>query len=165
MEQSESGKNPKRVAVIISRRSPHWASGWAASNALIPIALGLIRENDLLGVPVDPAAATLLATERWDTRTIVVFDIFHDTYDPDTAHLPGTDDIPVISVFLGRKEVASIAGKPLADRVNRDIRAIHNSTGPGSRPPLCVDHAARNVPFYPNLRTVPLTSQGARNGI
>jgi hypothetical protein len=103
--------------------------------------------------PNDPCAIKFLATERWDIRTYIVFDVFHDSYDPDNAHLPGENDLPVISVFLSQKESASIAGRPIANKVNRDIRALHNATGPGSRPPFFVDHADGQVPFYPNPRT------------
>ncbi|KAH7175790.1 hypothetical protein EDB81DRAFT_633139 [Dactylonectria macrodidyma] len=100
----------------------------------------------------DPSAIRFLATERWDLRTFIVFDMLHDSYDPDKAHLPGQDDLPVISVFFGLKESASIAGRPITNKVNSDIRAIHNATGPGSRPPFLVDHTGGKVPFYTNPR-------------
>ncbi|CCF43617.1 hypothetical protein CH063_03117, partial [Colletotrichum higginsianum] len=103
--------------------------------------------------PNDPDAVKLLATERWDIRTYIVFDVFHDTYDPDTAHLSAEDHLPVISVFLSQKDSAGIAGMPMANEVNSDIRALHNSTGPGSRPPFFVDRADGKAPFYPNPRT------------
>lgn len=86
-------------------------------------------------------------------RIYIVFDLFHDAYNPDKAHLPSEYDLPVISVFLSQQESASIAGRPMANKVNSDIRALHNATGLGSRPPFFVDHADGKVPFYPNPRT------------
>ncbi|KAH6959646.1 hypothetical protein BKA56DRAFT_501135 [Ilyonectria sp. MPI-CAGE-AT-0026] len=155
MDENGSGKAPIRVLIAVSRRSPHWDKAWASSEELIIVALGIMHEKHL--VPSDtqnePCAIKLLATERWDLRTYIVFDVFHDTYDPDKAHLPGENDLPVISVFLGQKESASIAGRPMANKVNNDIRALHNATGIGSKPPFFVDHADGEVPFYSNPRT------------
>lgn len=112
-------------------------------------AAGLLSPNAIH----DRSAVMFLAKERWDSRIFIVFDVFHDTYDPDTAHLPGHGDLPVISVCFDRKESASIAGTPMKNQVNVDIRALHNSTGIGSKPPFEVDHANGKVPFYPNPRT------------
>ena len=86
-------------------------------------------------------------------RTFIVFDIFHDTYNPDKAHLPGQDDLLVITVFFSQNKSASITGTPITNKVNNDIRALYNATSPGSRPPFIVDHADRRVPFYLNPRS------------
>ncbi|KAJ4315791.1 hypothetical protein N0V84_008195 [Fusarium piperis] len=155
MDENGSERSPKRVLIAVSRRSPHWVKAWASSEELITVALGLMQEKQLISRDTrnDPRAIKFLATERWDMRTYIVFDIFYDTYDPEKAHLQGENDLPVISVFLGQKESAGIAGRPMANKVNSDIRALHNSTGPGSRPPFFVDHADGKVPFYPNPRT------------
>jgi hypothetical protein len=106
---------------------------------------------------------TLLVKERWSSRTYIVFDIFHDQYDPSTAHVPGQNDLPVTLIFLskkGKEESASvgIAPRQIEDKVNNDVRDIHDATRLGSRPPFSVDHMNGNVPCYPNPRTTPARS-------
>jgi hypothetical protein len=157
MDPTESLRIAKRIVLIVSRNSPHWQNAWDSAEELVALELGLLREKQL--IPPDVQDLTLgirvMAKERWCLRTFIVFDMFHDTYNPDTAHLPGQDDLPVISVFLGKSASASasIAGTPMKNKVNSDIRAIQNATGPGSRPPFVVDHADGKVPFYTNPRT------------
>lgn len=148
----KSGRAPKRVLILVSRKSPHWVAAWDSSEELLPIALNILEEKEF--IPSDAhSAARFLAKERWDLRTFIVFDIFHDTYNPHTAHLAGQDNLPVILVsFRKKEETASIAGTPMRNKANSDIRALHNSTGPGSRPPFAVDHADGQVPFYTNPR-------------
>jgi len=155
MDKLETESAARRVLIVVSRKSRHWLKAWTSSEELITIALGVLQQDELISSDAqsDSSVIKLLATERWDLRTFIVFDIFHDTYDPDTAHLPGHNDLPVISVFLGRHEKASIAGKPMENKVNNDIRALHDATGLGSRPPFIVDHAEGKVPFYSNPRT------------
>lgn len=62
---------------------------------------------------------------------------------------PGRNDLPVLLLFLGRKKSASMAGTPIAIKVNNDMRSIHVATGPGSRPPVVVDDKDGKVPFQP----------------
>jgi hypothetical protein len=155
LDYTESRRAAKRVAIIVSKRSPHWLKAWASSDEVIAIALKLIHEERLIEFDAqnDASAVRVLAKERWDLRTYIVFDVFHHAYDPDNAHLQGQNELPVILVFLGREESASVAGTPIANKVNNDIRTIHDATGPGSRPPFVVDHKDGKVPFYPNPRS------------
>lgn len=155
MDHTDSRRVAKRIVVIISKRSPYWWNAWVSDEEMVTIALRLMREKQLIPLNVQNCTSTIrvLAKERWDLRTFVVFDIFNDTYNPDTAHLPGQNDLPVISVFLGKNESASVAGTPMINKVNSDIRAIHDTTSPGSRPPFVVDYSDGKVPFYPNPRT------------
>lgn len=151
-----SERNAKRVLIVVSPASRCWSKAWTSSKELITIALRVLQQEELIPSDAhsDSSPITLLATERWDLRTFIVFDIFHDTYDPDTAHLPGCNDLPVVWVFFGRDERANVAGKPMENKVNNDIRALHDATGLGSRPPFVVDHADGKVPVYLNPRTI-----------
>jgi len=144
-----------RVLISVSRNSPYWSNAWESSEEVIIIALRLIQENNLVPLDTfdDPSTQRFLAVERWNSRTYIVFDIFHHTYDPVKAHLPGQDNLPVITVFLSKKESASIAGGPIANKVNEEIRSLHDATGLGSKPPFFTDHANGKVPCYPNPRT------------
>ncbi|CAG9945387.1 unnamed protein product [Clonostachys rosea f. rosea IK726] len=154
VDENGSGRTPKRVVIAVSRKSPHWAKAWTSSEELIAVALGLMQEKHLIlpETQTDLSAIRFLAMEIWGIRTYIVFDVFHGTYDPDKAHLAGENEVPAIPVFLGQKESASITGRPMTNKVNSDIRALHNATGPGSRPPFVVDHADGKVPYYPHPR-------------
>jgi len=151
----EGPKNrPIRVLVAVSSKSPHWSTAWTSSEVVINLALELVIKHQLITCDIN-TPYQLLATERWNRRTFLVFDLFHDLYDPDSAHLPGQNILPVISVSLyEKKEVANLAGTPMSNQVNRDLQKLHNSTGIGSRPPFVVDHANGNVPTYRRPRNV-----------
>lgn len=150
--RAQKWESPEASSHSCLSQKSHWVAAWDSSEELLPIALNILEEKEF--IPSDAhSAARFLAKERWDLRTFIVFDIFYDTYNPHTAHLAGQDNLPVILVSFGKKkETASIAGTPMRNKVNSDIRALHNSTGPGSRPPFAVDHADGQVPFYTNPR-------------
>jgi hypothetical protein len=164
VDESNSERAAKRVLIVVSRKSPHWIKAWTSSEELIVSAIEVMLEKQLIPSDTrdDPSTITFLAKERWDWRTFVVFDMFHDAYDPDSAHLPGHNDLPVISAFFGQKVSASIAGRPMENKVNSDLRALHNVTGLGSRPPFVVDHADGKVPFYSNPRNAILVQANSR---
>ncbi|KAJ2904252.1 uncharacterized protein MKZ38_008463 [Zalerion maritima] len=154
MAESEHSADPKRVLVSVSHKSPHWSMAWVAGGDVMAIALQLLKDRSLVspntGIHED---CLLLATDRWDLRTFIVFDVFHKTYDPRNAHIPGRNDLPVVSVFLHGKETVWPAGRQMENRVNKDVRNLHNSMGWGSQPPFTVDHADGKAPTYYNLRT------------
>ncbi|KAH8707023.1 hypothetical protein GQ44DRAFT_493386 [Phaeosphaeriaceae sp. PMI808] len=144
-------KAPTRVLISISRKSECWDRAWGASEEVISDALGLLQKTfSDLHVHRD-SSYLFIAKERWDMRIFIIFDFQHVSYDPDSAHLPDQNDLPVIIVYL-QQEKASFAGAPLKNRVNMQIQKLHNSTGLGSRPPFAVDHADGKVPCYPNVR-------------
>ncbi|KAL1845444.1 hypothetical protein VTK73DRAFT_557 [Phialemonium thermophilum] len=135
----------KRVLIVVSRTSNYWAEAWTAPANLMSTSLRLLQDQELIPPTTldDPSAVTFVAKERWDVRTFLVLDIWHAAYDPDTAHLPGQNELPVVVVSFGRGEAATAyrAGTPTENRVDRELRDLHDRTGPGSRPPFEVDHA------------------------
>ncbi|KAI0398756.1 hypothetical protein F4802DRAFT_613872 [Xylaria palmicola] len=117
----------------------------------------LLSNSPLLPTDKLPAPR-LLVKERWH-RIHIVFDLFNDDYDSNTAHLPNLNDLPVIAVFLGEslgvdQNKSSKATSSLQKEVNRTIRDLHDWNGHGSQPPFVTDHANGNVPTYPNPRTI-----------
>lgn len=97
-----------RILISISINSRLYEKAWSASEELILLALEVLRKKQLRPLDVDDeSAARLVATERCGLRTMTVFDIWYDSYSPDTAHLPGRDSLPVLIVSLGRSETAS----------------------------------------------------------
>jgi hypothetical protein len=147
------GNTPIRVLINISRKSSYWSEAWQSTEDVIIAALKLMIEHEV--VEADAQMSYLfLARERWNKRVFIVFDIFNDRYDAATAHLPGQNDLPVTMVLLSerQKSVSCSPGTQINNKVNKDIRDIHDSMGQGSKPPFTVDHADGQVPYYPNPR-------------
>ncbi|POR38381.1 Uncharacterized protein TPAR_01432 [Tolypocladium paradoxum] len=156
MDKTKTKKNARRVLIDVSPRSRHWTDAWIASEQVVAVALRAIQDKVSDKVPFDTDTehdCRLLAIERWNNRTHIVCDIFHDTYDPDAAHLPGQNSLPVIMVSLGKTETVC-ASSPVGKTVNDAIRKLHDSFGWGSRPPFKVDHADGKVPYYANPRSL-----------
>ena len=143
----------KRVLISVGSKSSYILEAWDQPEKMIKMTLGLLDKEMMLS-PTYSTDVLYVARERWGPRTHIVFDIFNVAYDPDSAHLEGRNDLPVITVFFTREEdvTVSTAGMPIANHVNKEIRDIHDLTGPKSRPPFSIDHAHGNIPTYPNPR-------------
>ncbi|TWU77384.1 hypothetical protein ED733_006057 [Metarhizium rileyi] len=151
---AEMANSAKRILVSVSSKSPYWSEAWESSLQVIKAALGLLEESKLIcSDGNEHAKPRFLVKERWNVRTFIVFDMFYDTYDPNTAHLPSQNNLPVNSVFLGEKISMSVASNLVENEVNRRVQEIHDATGIGSRPPFSVDHMSGNMPCYTNSRT------------
>lgn len=152
----------RRIFVDVSRRSSLYGDAWDSPEKIIQAAVDTLQDPERHLMPVGgidtPPPVRFLAKERWQ-RVFVVFDVFHDTYDPETAHLPGRNNLPVIAITFSWKEGADAthartAGVGLRDKVNNQIRDLHDFNGIGSQPPFVVDHADGNVPTYLNPRSL-----------
>ena len=67
----------------------------------------------------------ILVKERWTSRLWIVFDIFNNSYDPDTAYLP------VTMVSFGEKDTIS-TNKAIEAKVNNSVRETHDIYSVGS---------------------------------
>lgn len=121
----------KRVLISVGSKSSHLSQAWDRPEEMIKMALSLLEKEMKLS-PNYPTDVLYVARERWGIRTHVVFDIFNTVYDPDAAHLEGQNDLPVIGVFFTRGDAVTVsdAGLPVANRVNKEIRDIHDLEGP-----------------------------------
>jgi len=146
---------PIRVLINVSRKNSYWSEAWQSPKKVIFAAL------ELMGIKVAERDMLFLAKERWNKRVYIVIDIFNDRYDSTTAHLLGQNDLPVIMVLLNEREnsVCHSPGTQISNKVNKDIRDVHDAMGIGSRPPFTVDHANGHVPCYPNPRSCTLSNQ------
>jgi len=145
--------DPKRVLVRISDGSPHWPHTCEEPmKDLMQHALDIIKEHGLAPVDAPNESVLLVAVDKWNKRASIVFDVFHDAYDPVNAHLPKQNDLPLIVVSLS-KQHASLAGAPIANQVNKEVRELHDTHGLHSRAPFYVDHSDGRVPCYPNPRS------------
>ncbi|KAL2186856.1 hypothetical protein L209DRAFT_763897 [Thermothelomyces heterothallicus CBS 203.75] len=132
-----------RIFVSISPKSRFWSLACQSAQALVDLALGLVKKNGLVE-PDDECDPRFLVEERWGPRTHIVFDINHRDYDSNTAHLPGQiNNLPVVIVFLSRTESVQTTSKLLEDKIN-------------SEPPFIVDHTEGKIPCYPNPRSARL---------
>lgn len=136
----------RRIFVSVSTKSAHWSSISESANVAVGIAMDLVRQKEDVVLP--SGEPKILIEEKWGSRTHIVFDIFHDTYDPEEAHLHGRGDLPVIAVSLSGNEVVQVAVPAMRKKVNDEVREIHRLSGGGSRPPFIVDHSDGKIPFF-----------------
>lgn len=152
----ENKQQPTRILVHASSKGQYLQKAWDSPDEVIDVALQLLRESDLVSIPTDdPPKPLFIVKERTSTRAFLVFDIFHDSYDPDTAHVDSTE-LPVIGVYLSGKESVSTMRSGMAKVINDKVRDIHNDTGLGSRPPFSVDYTDGKSPVYWNPRIPPV---------
>lgn len=155
----------RRIFVSFSSKSAHWPqtsepqiseaqiSGAQISESAkvaVDIAMDLIKKEE--GIIPRTGEPKILVEERWGSRTHIVFDLLHDTYNPEDAHLPGHGDLPVIAVWLSGKEAVQVATPGLQTKVNHEIRDTHRKFGEGSKPPFFIDHSGGKVPMFVNPR-------------
>ncbi|KAK4097011.1 hypothetical protein N658DRAFT_489537 [Parathielavia hyrcaniae] len=143
----------RRIFVSISPKSPFWFLACESAEALVDLALGLVKKKGLVE-PDDECDPRFLVEERWGLRTHIVFDINHRDYDSNTAHLPRQiNNLPVAIVSLNRTESVQTASKLLEDKINSEVRKIHGAHAVGIEPPFIVDHTEGKIPCYPNPRS------------
>lgn len=142
--------NARRVLVSVSTKSAHWSQIDTSPQDAVDISMDLIKQKkDLIPELGEPR---LLVVEKWGSRTHIVFDLLHDTYNSDNAHLPDQGNLPVIAVWLSGQEVAQVATEGVKNRVNDEVRDMHRRFGDGGKPPFYVDHSDGKVPVFVNPR-------------
>ncbi len=139
----------KRIFVSISSKSQHWPQSCESAKAAIDIALDLVKRQGL--VPRDnEMSPRLLIEDKWGSRTHIVFDVLHDTYRSETAHLPSEGNLPVIVVWLSTTETAQPATQGIENRVNDEVRQWHTLTDAGGVPPFVFDRSGGAYPIFTN---------------
>lgn len=147
---------PKRILVTVKRRAPEstWREAWEAPHKIVTRALRHLKYDRLVSddEAYDTPDCRLLAIERWDSLLFIVFDLFNTAYDPLTAHMPGTNELPVTMVRISSKDrPRSYPPQPIG-RVGESVRLAHNMHGWEARPPYWEDHADGVHPTYYNAR-------------
>lgn len=135
----------KRAFVSVSMKSKHWAQACNSVTAAIDVALNLLKQQGLVSQDVE--TPRLLVEERLGSRMHIVFDIHHDSYRPETAHLPSEGNLPVIAVWLGTEKV-QIATQGLCDKVNDEVRQWHTLVGAKRTPPFFFDRSGGAFPTF-----------------
>ncbi|KAI0381490.1 hypothetical protein F5Y04DRAFT_62441 [Hypomontagnella monticulosa] len=145
-------KKPMRITVNVSCKHNLWSKAWDTPTEVIEAACGVLKEEHLVDT-VELSDIRFIAKERWQPITFIVFDIFHTTYRPETAHIASHNTLPVVMVYFNNNTKAMAAPKLIEDKVNEEVRDIHDNTGLGSQPPYAIDHMNGNIPSYPRPRS------------
>jgi hypothetical protein len=122
--------SPIRVLLNISCKSCHWQTACESPEEIVKIAIDAIQKNNWLSPNASASLKhTLLVTEKWTPQVFIVFDLFNDSYDPDTAHLPDRNDLPVFPIYIsrkGEKETIDLGARSqeIDNLVNADVRAV-----------------------------------------
>jgi hypothetical protein len=136
---------PSRIFVKVSRNSRYISS---SDETIINAAL------ETLQIPREDATPLRhLVTKYWGVATLLVFDLFHPSYDYDTAHLVEKNRLKVQAVHLRRvKNETTAASTALCDKVNKEVAEAHNLTGYGAELPFRIYYTDGNVPVWRHSR-------------
>lgn len=147
--------NPLRVLVIVSDYSPFWTQVCDSLESLIPIAMQVIKDNNLYDAKANNIPDTrLLAIQKYRVRILFVFDISNKDYDAALGHLAEQNKLPVVVVHLSSREIAYEPHPGTRERINKDIAFYHDANGLGATPPFFEDHTLETPPTYPNPRSL-----------
>ncbi len=150
-----SSKCARRIFVVVTRAHKHWKTAWDAPKEVVAAAFQLVHQAHLVPPETRSNSSTvrLLVRVRGDTVRCLIFDIFHTSYDAATAHLPGRDELPLITVLLDSAETVNVKGPEDARGINASVRNTHNEAGVGSLPPFTADYTNGRSPVYGHPRS------------
>ncbi|KAF2240402.1 hypothetical protein BU26DRAFT_589423 [Trematosphaeria pertusa] len=104
-----------------------------------------------LDIPHNESCYKLLAIQKWQQLTILVFDIFNDKYDVSTAHHKA--NLPVLLVDYGKRlSYVRVASPELQERINVHVANQHNFNGWDGELPYFEDQTGSAPPKYDNPR-------------
>jgi len=151
-----------RVLLIVSQSNPLWSQSWSSTEAILPSAIDILRQNQL--IKQESIETRLLIKQKWPLRVLIVFDICNNTYDADLGHLPEKNNLPVFVVhFYGKGRSAWRADLGMRQRVNEDTCEAHNLNGKDGSPPYVLDRTT-TAPIYLNPRDPSLLIMDVRRG-
>ncbi|KAI1089508.1 hypothetical protein F5B19DRAFT_372720 [Rostrohypoxylon terebratum] len=135
---------PTRIAVFLRRKSPLYSA---------PHQQVVFDTCSILQVPSEESR--LIAVQKWPQLDILVFEVFHDAYDPKTAHHKA--DLPVLLVDYGKaSSVAKNVSLEFRGTINKHVASQHNLHGWDAEPPFIEDHTSPGPRKYENPRDTTL---------
>ncbi|KAJ8133329.1 hypothetical protein O1611_g297 [Lasiodiplodia mahajangana] len=133
-------REPARIAVFLRTKS-----------SLYALTHDQVVRNTCTSLDVPHEKSRLIAIQKWPKLDVLVFDIFYDNYDPNTAHYKV--DLPVLLVDYGKaSSVARKASHEFSETVNVHVATQHNYHGWNAKPPYFEDQTGHNPPKYENPR-------------
>lgn len=142
----------RRVVVNVSRSSNYRELAWETPTEFIDTVLEILKGQGW--VPLETKTqqpdVRLIISKITRRETLILFDLFHDGYDFETAHLYG-QDLPVLIVALrrGGHERILPADVLVTRKVNFEVRYLYNRNG-SKAPPFSED--ARKGPAWSVLQ-------------
>ncbi|KAI0004034.1 hypothetical protein F4779DRAFT_621507 [Xylariaceae sp. FL0662B] len=131
-----------RIAVFLRVKSP-----------LYSITHDQVVRNTCSTLDVPYERSQLVAIQKWPKLDVLVFDVFYDTYDLNTAH--HKVHLPVLLVDYGKAHsIVKKASPEFDETVNEHVAKQHNYHGWGAKPPYFEDQTGQNPPKYENPRDV-----------
>ena len=104
-----------------------------------------------LDILLEESRYRLLAIQKWERLTVLVFDIFHDDYDLSTAH--HLVNLPVLLVDYGKRlSYVRVASPEFREQINVHVAKQHNYNGWSGKPPYFEDQTGPVPPKYCNPR-------------
>lgn len=111
----------------------------------------ILKKHNLLSLDI---ATKFLTEKKFTTRTHLIFNIFHNNYQPENGHLPGQNKLPVLYIWLSKGESAKTVNSFIQRTVNKRVREIHDLTGLGSVPSFLINYSSGQTPIFWNPRTL-----------
>lgn len=110
-----------------------------------------ILQEALRNLKADEDDARVISLQTWPSRTLLVFDLCHHSYDFHTAHIIKHIDVFAVH-FLAEKRITIgvVEGAP-RDRVNKEVADLHRLYG-DTPLPLIDEHRNGHVPTHLNPR-------------
>jgi hypothetical protein len=132
-------RQPVRIAVIIYPGNTNYKSAWDETDKIIELAIKVLRGKERIPQESKVEDTRFLKLHLFDHSAKVLFDIFHDQLNVETAHLVG-QELPVIVVSMGNRRTRVFEANELQKAIaNWEIRKSFNQTGTGSKPPFKSD--------------------------
>lgn len=101
----------------------------------------------------------LLVIQKWPQFTVLVFDVFHTTYNVSTAHHKA--DIPVLHFDHGSQySSCKWPSNEFRDLINKEVAKMHNLNGWDRKPPYIEDQTSTEPRRYENPRDTSLLYRG-----
>lgn len=141
-----------RVLVRVSSKSQQYPKAWSSYDDVIALSLDALKDFSILDQAATPQPR-LLAVDRYNIFTLIVFDIFNDTYDIRLGHLPEHNKLPLSKVYMSRVNdqesiKASRATEGERRMVNAEVCKLHMLNENSSVLPFKADHLNGKAPVY-----------------
>ncbi|KAF4417692.1 hypothetical protein CGGC5_v017008 [Colletotrichum fructicola Nara gc5] len=122
----------RRVVVSIKRSSNYGEIAWENPTETIDTVLESLKGQGWVPSETknEQPDVRLIISKITSQETLILFDLFHDGYDFETAHLYG-QDLPVLLVAMGRRghKGTHPADALMTRKVNFEVRYLYNRNG------------------------------------
>lgn len=163
-QEQAADSEPVRLLIIIKRSQRNlYEEAWARPRCIITQVLQHLNYDtqSMSNEAYDGPDCRFMAMERWNRRIFIVCDLFNHHYDFLKAHLPGSNELPIRTVYL--RDTGGVVDFRVGEfqsihQVDEALRSLHENHGWEASPPFLVDHADGAYPVYWNPRSLKVLS-------